>query len=878
MYCIRHSFFCGALVFFLGLPGSAFSQIADNFSDGDFSQNPTWQGDAASFLINPAGELQLNAAAAGTSLLTVQGNIPDSAVWSLHFRLGFAPSTNNLLRIYLLADLADLAVANGYFLEIGETGSLDALRLFRQDAGAKTLLATGQGGLVATNPDIRLRARRTVAGTWTLEAAAGNGALQPQFEVTDAAWGGGNNRFFGFQCIYTASNTGKFYFDDLNIQPDVPDTKAPVLVSALAQDASLVATVFDEDLDSLSAVQPGNYQISGGVGQPQSAALLADKRTVHLLLASPLATGSYTLQTSGIKDVKGNTATTQTANFQYVKIDAAAEFDILINEIMADPTPSAGLPEVEWLELFNRSDKTIELSTLRIQDATGSPVTLPAFAMPPGTYVVLTALLNAAVLQAATGGTVLGSAIGTTTLNNDGDALTLSDQSGLIVDRVEYGPDWHTDADKSEGGWSLERINPGLPCLGRKNWQSCPTLPGGTPGLPNAAYQNTPDNEAPHLLAAFPESATTLLLTFSEGLDKNVAEISTEYHLSPARIVASAVQLPDVRAQVRLTLADPLQPSVLYALTVGAAVADCSGNGVPATDTVFLGLTEKPAPRDIVVNEILFNPATGGSRYVEFYNRSNKIFDWSEFFLANFSGGSDVEQITQDRLFLPGQIHVFSNDPTDIRTRFANIHALDVIGNLLPSLDDNEGNITLYWSKNGETVVLDSFDYVDDYHNAFLSGSEREGVALERIDPEGPTNAAANWTSASAAITGAPGTPTLPNSQHLNPVPTGDGPVTLSAGRLSPDGDGFEDFLDIGYTLPLSGYFAAVTVFDAEGIPVKRLSRQELLGTEGSLRWDGDLDDGTPARPGIYVLLVELYAPSGAAEQVKKAVAVVGRF
>ena len=111
MYCIRHSFFCGALVFFLGLPGSAFSQIADNFSDGDFSQNPTWQGDAASFLINPAGELQLNAAAAGTSLLTVQGNIPDSAVWSLHFRLGFAPSTNNLLRIYLLADLADRALA-----------------------------------------------------------------------------------------------------------------------------------------------------------------------------------------------------------------------------------------------------------------------------------------------------------------------------------------------------------------------------------------------------------------------------------------------------------------------------------------------------------------------------------------------------------------------------------------------------------------------------------------------------------------------------------------------------------------------------------------------------------------------------------------------
>lgn len=52
-------------------------------------------------------------------------------------------------------------------------------------------------------------------------------------------------------------------------------------------------------------------------------------------------------------------------------------------------------------------------------------------------------------------------------------------------------------------------------------------------------------------------------------------------------------------------------------------------------------------------------------------------------------------------------------------------------------------------------------------HNALLSTSEQEGVALERIRIDEPTQSASNWTSASPLITGAAGTPTLPNSQAL---------------------------------------------------------------------------------------------------------------
>lgn len=868
-----------AFICFFYLKSASYSQITDDFSDGNFTQNPVWQGDIANFTVNAAGELQLAAPGAGTSVLVVQGNIPDSAIWTLRFRLAFAPSDNNLLRIFLLADQPDLSVANGYFLEIGETGSLDALRLYRQDTGLKTLLASGQPGLVASNPDIRLRIKRKATGVWEVEAATGNNALQLQCNTVDGIWTGGAGHYFGFQCVYTASNVNKFYFDDVSVLPDVPDTQPPVLISAKADDANTVSAVFNENLDSISASDPAHYTISGGVGQPGSAVLLSDQRTVRLALQTSLPTGNYVLQSEAVQDVSGNESLVQTADFQFVKIDIASEFDVLINEIMADPTPSAGLPEAEWLELFNRSTKTIDLSTLRIQDATGAPVSLPAGLLPPEGYVVLTSVANAAQMQAVTPGIVVGVPFSSTILNNDGDVLTLSDLNGNVIDRVPYNIDWHTDPDKDGGGWSLERINPGLPCLARPNWQSCPVLPGGTPAAQNASFQNTADDTAPRLLSVFPESAGSLLLTFSEGLDKVAAQNTAAYHIEPPRAIASATQLPDDRSAIRLLLSEPLQTSTVYAVTAAPFLADCAGNAVPSTDTAYTGLTEKPDKQDIVVNEIMFNPATGNGRYVEFYNRSNKIFNWPDFFMANFSGGASIAQVAAKRLFLPGQYDVFTAFPNNIRNTFANIHPEHVLDNALPSLADNEGNITLYWSKNGETVVVDSFDYNADFHNALLSTGDRDGVALERINPGAPTNLPSNWTSASPAVTGAPGTPTLPNSQRqLSPSAADDDIIRLPVARLSPDDDGYEDFLDIQYTLPKPGFSGVVTIFDSDGIPVKRLVRQALAGTEGSLRWDGDLDDGSRAKPGIYVLFVELFHPAGDTRRVKKAFAVVQRF
>lgn len=868
------------LVFCLGLSclgQRLFAQISDDFSDGNFTENPAWQGDITEFSINAAGELQLNAPDAGISTLAVGGNIPDSAVWLLNVRLEFAPSTTNLLRVYLMADQADLLAANGYYLEIGENGASDAIRFYRQDGATKVLLATGIPGFVANEPvEVRLRIKRSTAADWAIEAAAGNGAFQSQGGANDATHTTGPDRFFGVHCLYTATRRDKFYFDNLSILPDVPDLIPPVLLSAQAENENTVRASFDEALDSLAALEPAHYSISG-IGQPAAVIFSgAGRQEIALTLPSGLNTGTYVLEASQIADTLGNVSGLQTATFQFVAVEQAEEFDLLINEIMADPSPSAGLPDAEWLELYNRSDKVIDLGTMYLSDG-GTPQALLAYLLFPDSFVVLSTLAGAIQLSGVAQNVL--PVPGFPALNNDGDPLMLTNVGGLPVDQVNYSIFWHTGSNKSEGGWTLERINPSTPCLGSENWQSCPAIPGGTPGRVNASFSAVPDTKAPALLAVFPESATSLRAVFSEGLDEITAEKVASYQLIPARNIASAQLSNTDRREVVITLAEPLQSGVVYAFTITPFLTDCSGNVASSADSIQVGLPENPAPLDIVINEILFNPATGGSDYVELYNRSNKIFSWPDFSLANFTGSPDIEAVQLNRLFLPGEYAVFTANPNDIETRFANVQPAHLFEMALPSLPDDAGNIALLWSDGGGFVTVDSFDYSDDYHNALLSSTEREGVALERIRPEGPTNDPANWTSAARVAFGAAGTPTLPNSQGTTPGnPSGDDLILVDPARLSPDGDGYEDFLDIRYVLPGSGYAATMTIYDSEGIPVRRLLRQELIGTTGALRWDGDMDNGALARPGIYILFLEIFTPEGQVNRVKKTFAVAQRM
>jgi hypothetical protein len=328
---------------------------------------------------------------------------------------------------------------------------------------------------------------------------------------------------------------------------------------------------------------------------------------------------------------------------------------------------------------------------------------------------------------------------------------------------------------------------------------------------------------------------------------------------------------------VQVSLTQPILGGTIYQLNL-TGVTDCSGNAVVTPAGPAFGLPETPAVADLVVNEFLFNPSTGGSRFVELVNRSNKFVDLN---LCRLGGGTigDIRYfpLTAPELILPDSFAVFSPVPTDIASKFPMANAQKIYTNSVPTLPDDAGTLLIQCLNQGVWAAIDSLDYRKTWHNPFLSVSEQEGVSLEKIGADLPGVLESSWTSAALPFYG---TPTAKNSQAGN-IPafgSADGLIQLVTNRVSPDGDGFEDYLAIQYQTPKPDYFGAVKVFNSEGHPVKTVISADLFGSEGLLRWDGDNDAGDIQRPGIYLLFVELVSPDGAVLRSKHVVTLLQKF
>ena len=96
-----------------------FGQFTDEFSDGDFTNNPTWIGDNTRFEVDTNFSLHLNDTAASTSSLVTQSQAIINGEWIFSVRLDFLQSINNFVKVYLASDMVDLSgPLNGIYVKI----------------------------------------------------------------------------------------------------------------------------------------------------------------------------------------------------------------------------------------------------------------------------------------------------------------------------------------------------------------------------------------------------------------------------------------------------------------------------------------------------------------------------------------------------------------------------------------------------------------------------------------------------------------------------------------------------------------------------------------------------------------------------------------
>jgi len=223
----------------------ASAQFTDDFADGDFSSNPAWQGETGKFIVNTSMQLQLSdPVPSDVGHLSTAVSIADSTVWIFYVKLNFSPSVNNLLRVYLQSNQADLEGSlQGYFIQLGVNGSTDGIDLYKQNGTSSSLVAQGIAGHAAVNPEARIKVVRDDAGNWILysDLSGGTGFATEGSGFDDSYLQG---QYLGVYCKHTSTNAAKFYFDDFWVNPISIDTLKPEISSIEAISATELSVLF----------------------------------------------------------------------------------------------------------------------------------------------------------------------------------------------------------------------------------------------------------------------------------------------------------------------------------------------------------------------------------------------------------------------------------------------------------------------------------------------------------------------------------------------------------------------------------------------------------------------------------------------------------
>lgn len=270
------------------------------------------------------------------------------------------------------------------------------------------------------------------------------------------------------------------------------------------------------------------------------------------------------------------------------------------------------------------------------------------------------------------------------------------------------------------------------------------------------------------------------------------------------------------------------------------------------------------ADAKLVINEIMYDPDAGNSEFIEIFNAGEDDVELGG--CALIKGDSNYIEVSPTfKTITPGSFFVLAAD-----------------SNLLQhyNLNRNSGfiNITKYTLPNEPTKLklvdffnntIDSVCYSPKWHSRHILITK--GRSLEKIDPTHNSNASENWGT-SVSPEGA--TPLVVNSIFTGKSKTVES-LTFSNNPFSPDGDGFEDYTIISYSLNSKTAQIRLRLFDDKGRLVRTIADHKPSASKGEVVFDGMNDSGRPLRIGMYIVLLEALSENGNVLEVQKKVLVI---
>ena len=732
-----------------------FSQISENFTDGDFTSAPTWTlNSTIDFTVNAAQLKSANTTTPGNFYISTSNTLAANCQWEFWTNLQFATSSTNYVDIYLLSDVSNLQATNinGYFVRLG--GTLDEICLYKRSGaiGTAVKIIDGVDAVIASSSSnlIKIKVIRNASNLFSLERdMTGTGSSYvSEGTITDATFTTSNSFGFFIQQS-TGSFVGKHLFDDIIVGPIILDTTPPSIVSALSTSSTSVDVFFNENVDLITSQTVSNYTITPSIGTPASATRdVVNFKLVHLTTTPSLVSGiTYTIAIKNVQDLAGNAISTSTTSFLYIAYGTPNFKDIVINEIFADPSPVVNLTSCEFIELYNRSASPFNLSGLKFTDNT-SLATLGSYTLAPNGYVIICPIADTAQFTALGYMNKLGVS-SFAALTNSGKNLYLKTALGAFIDSVNYSDTWYKNAFKKDGGYTLEQINPNInpSCAQINNWIASNDVDGGTPGFINSLYSIAPDVTGPKISGITVIDSTHISICFNDLISVSQLTISSNYSIngsigSPTLSVAGSGN-----TCVTLSLATKLINATNYTITI-TGITDCASNSLSPNKGLISFYKHKAF--DVVINELMPDPDPAinlpTEEYVELKNRTPFKINLKNWTISTPTSTKKIPNLT------------IEPDSFVVLTAAGNFNAFDNYGVFVyevtsfPSLL-NDGTTLTIRDSNG--VVINSIAYTSSWYND--AGKVDGGWSMEQIDANNPCGGQSNWRASTNAYGGTPG-------------------------------------------------------------------------------------------------------------------------
>lgn len=705
------------------------AQVRETFDDGNLFANPIWLGTDSLFKVNTAKQLQSE----GKSSLTI-ANLATSIEsapaleWEFWMRLNFNPSSQNNSRFYLYADSINLIKStHAAFIQFGgSTGNTDSVSLYMVKNGFTQVCIKGRPGTLGkTQNQVKIKVIKTEKHQWQLETDT---SLTQQSWIKEGTAFDSSNTIAGFMGInfkYTIGNAGNLFFDNLYQGQVRKDTTPPQLLSARWLNNSLLRLRFDEP------IQSSFCQVSSTIFQSDSIYLLGNDLYVKISkeINSP---ASIEITLTDCYDIEGN----RSADTSIITTLFEPNFqDILITEILADPSPTVGLPDAEYIEIYNNSTYPVYLDQLQIQKGSKYyPLPLTEQQLLPKQFMLLHQIKDSILFQN------YSSKIGMNlpSLSNDGDTLLLADKKGLLLHAINYNLNTYQDNIKKDGGYSLEMMHPSQLCKENTNWKASKHTKGGTPGEANSYWQDNPDNKGPNLLKIVLIDSLNLHLFFDEAISQfqscKLEDISCEFTLHQNEL------------HVLFPRALNHQESLLLNCQ---GLKDCMGNESNLNIPLFYAEQQAPAMHQLLINEICFDENLNShypkAEYIELYNNSKYAIELKNFSLSDLS----TTAILDSYLLLPDSFLILCSETNAV-----------IFSSLAPALGVKEfpslSTTDQLSLRNAQNLLLHQVNYEGVWLTQNLQKNPK-AASIELINKQYPCSGKLAWQPSLSPLGGSPG-------------------------------------------------------------------------------------------------------------------------